>query len=63
MFTRDFQNYMIKLTFHHATMKVSPRMYLWGVELCDTIDTTQYHDTKWYRYASSFGIVGIDYAI
>ena len=33
-----------------------------SVELCDTIDTTRYCDTKQYRSTSSFGIVGIDYA-
>ena len=33
------------------------------LELCDTIDTTRYHDTKWYRPTSSFGILGINYAI
>ena len=33
------------------------------VELCDTIDTTRYRDTKWYRSTPSFGIVGIDYAV
>ena len=36
---------------------------VWGVELCDTIDTIRYCDTKRYRSTSSFGIVGIDYAI
>ena len=34
-----------------------------SVELCDTIDTTRYHDTKWYRSTPSFGIIRIDYAI
>ena len=32
------------------------------IELCNTIDTTRYRDTKQYRSTSSFGIVGIDYA-
>ena len=32
------------------------------VELCDTIDTTRYRDTKQYRSTSSFGTVGIEYA-
>ena len=32
------------------------------LELCNTIDTTRYRDTKQYRSTSSFGIVGIDYA-
>ena len=32
------------------------------LELCNTIDTTQYRNTKQYRSTSSFGIVGIDYA-
>ena len=34
----------------------------YNVELCNTIDTTWYRDTKQYRSTSSFGIVGIDYA-
>ena len=38
-------------------------IYACMIELCDTIDTTRYHDTKQYRSTSSFGIVGIDYAI
>ena len=33
------------------------------LELCNTIDTTRYRDTKQYRSTSSFGIIGIDYAI
>ena len=33
-----------------------------GLELCNTIDTMWYRDTKQYRSTSSFGIVGIDYA-
>ena len=33
-----------------------------SLELCNTIDTTRYRDTKQYRSTSSFGIVGIDYA-
>ena len=33
------------------------------LELCNTIDTTRYRDTKWYRSTSTFGIVGIDFAI
>ena len=34
----------------------------YNVELCNTIDTTRYRDTKQYRSTSSFDIVGIDYA-
>ena len=34
------------------------------VELCNTIDTTQYRDTKWYRYIQSLSIVvSISYII
>ena len=32
------------------------------LELCNTIDTTRYRDTKQYRSTSNIGIVGIDYA-
>ena len=35
---------------------------MYTLELCNTIDTTWYRDTKQYRSTSSFGIVGIDYA-
>ena len=33
------------------------------VVLCNTIDTTQYRDTKVVILTSKFGVVGIDYAI
>ena len=36
--------------------------WLAKLELCNTIDTTRYRDTKQYRSTLSFGIVGIDYA-
>ena len=36
----------------------------WGIlELCNTIDTTRYHDTKWQYSTPRFGIVGINFAI
>ena len=38
-------------------------LYMYVLELCDTINTTRYRDTKWYRSIPSFDIVGIDHAI
>ena len=54
------------LTFNKVTRVAKVPEHLMNtslaLELCDTIDTTRYRDTKWVLITLNFGIIGIDYA-